>query len=84
MKQLGTVVDCVIACLHHLHQPQPLVDTLDKYLTTGQKLCDRSLAAAVIANETLGMHERALALLNEIQNRDLQLAALRAGSRCES
>ncbi len=80
--ELGKALDCIIACLHHQQQPQALIDTLDTYLNTGQKLCDRSYAAAVLANETLGMHERALALLNEIQNRDLQISALRAGSRC--
>jgi hypothetical protein len=80
---LGRAADCVIACLYRLQQPQALVDTLDTFLNTGQKLCDRSYAAAVLANEALGMHERALALLNEIQNRDGHLTALRAGSRCE-
>jgi hypothetical protein len=81
--QLGRAADCVIACLHRQQQPQALVDTLDTFLNTGQRLCDRSYAAAVLANEALGMHERALALLNEIQNRDGHLTALRAGSRCE-
>jgi hypothetical protein len=81
--QLGRAADCVIACLHRQQQPQALVNTLDTFLNTGQRLCDRSYAAAVLANEALGMHERALALLNEIQNREGHLTALRAGSRCE-
>ena len=48
---------------HRQQQPQALVNTLDTFLNTGQRLCDRSYAAAVLANEALGMHERALALL---------------------
>jgi hypothetical protein len=81
--QLGKAVDCIISCMHQQQQPQALIDTLDTYLNIGQKLSDRSYAAAILANETLGMHERALALLNEIQHRHLHLAALRAGSRCK-
>jgi hypothetical protein len=81
--QLGKAVDCIIKCLHRQQQPQALIDTLDTFLNTGQKLCDSSYAAAVLANECLGMHERALALLDEIQNRSGHLTALRAGSRCE-
>ena len=81
--QLGKAVDCIITCMHQQQQPQALIDTLDTYLNIGQKLSDRSYAAAILAHETLGMHERALALLNEIQHRHLHLAALRAGSRCK-
>jgi hypothetical protein len=80
---LGKAADCIISCLHRQQQPQALIDTLDLYLNTGQKLCDSAYAAAVLANENLGMHERALALLDEIQNRKGHLSALRAGSRCE-
>ena len=81
-SQLGQAVDCIVTCLHAQQQPQALIDTFDVYLNAGQKLCDRSYAAAVVACEALGMHERALALLSEIHRRDLHLTALRAGSRC--
>jgi hypothetical protein len=81
-SQLGEAADSVIMCLHHQQQPNALIDVLDRFVVSGQQLSDHSYAAAVLATETLGMHERALALLGEIQNRELQLTALRAGSRC--
>lgn len=79
---LGDASDCVISCLHAQQRPRALLDSFDACLNSGQKLSDRSYAAAVLANETLGMHERAISLLDEIQNRKLHLTALRAGSRC--
>jgi hypothetical protein len=80
--QLCDASDCVIGCLHAQQRPRALLDSFDACLNSGQKLSDRSYAAAVLANEALGMHERAISLLDEIQNRKLHLTALRAGSRC--
>ncbi len=83
VSQLREAADCVIMCLHRQQQPRALNDTLDAYLNTGQRLCDASYAVAVLANENLGMHERALALLDQMQCRNGHLAALQAGSRCK-
>ena len=81
-RELGQAVDCVVQCLHEQQQPRALLDTLDAYLNLGQKLSDGSYACAVIACEQLQAHERALALLSEMQCRGVHVAAVRAGSRC--